>query len=287
MASYGRPAHLDALPRAGARRRARRLRGRARRPRRASRPPLAPGGEFTPRARRLSRATVQRRLEEVLLELAGWLHARDGRPRPRAWPAASRSTAWPTRASGARARSSGVWVQPAAGDSGTALGAALHVAHELGDDVGADAHGRAGPRLGRRRARRAAARPPRSPSSGPDDVADAVAEALADNQVVAWFQGRSEFGPRALGHRSLLADPRDPANLEKLNDIKGREQFRPVAPMVLAERAADDLRRRPDPEPVHALHAPRARRLGGAHPRRRARRRHGPDPDRRPRARSR
>jgi carbamoyltransferase len=56
---------------------------------------------------------------------------------------------------------------------------------------------------------------------------------------VGWFEGRSEFGPRALGHRSLLADPRDPANLERLNDVKGREQFRPVAPMVLAERAPE------------------------------------------------
>jgi carbamoyltransferase len=73
----------------------------------------------------------------------------------------------------------------------------------------------------------------------PDDIADLAADALAGNAVVAWFQGRSEFGPRALGHRSLLADPRHPANLEKLNDIKGREQFRPVAPMVLAERAAE------------------------------------------------
>jgi carbamoyltransferase len=73
----------------------------------------------------------------------------------------------------------------------------------------------------------------------PDDVADAVAEVLAGNGVVAWFQGRSEYGPRALGHRSLLADPRRAANLETLNDIKGREQFRPVAPMVLAERAGE------------------------------------------------
>ncbi len=121
----------------------------------------------------------------------------------------------------------------------------------------------------------------------PDDVADAVAEALADNQVVAWFQGRAEFGPRALGHRSLLADPRHQANLEKLNDIKGREQFRPVAPMVLAERAAGDLRGRADPEPVHALHARRARRLGGADPGGRARGRHRAHPDRRPRDRSR
>jgi carbamoyltransferase len=66
-----------------------------------------------------------------------------------------------------------------------------------------------------------------------------VAEALADDLVVAWFQGRSEFGPRALGHRSLLADPRSVENLERLNDIKGREQFRPVAPIVLQERAGE------------------------------------------------
>jgi len=66
-----------------------------------------------------------------------------------------------------------------------------------------------------------------------------VAEVLANDGVVAWFQGRSEFGPRALGHRSLLADPRSSAMTEKLNDVKGREQFRPVAPMVLAERAAE------------------------------------------------
>ena len=57
--------------------------------------------------------------------------------------------------------------------------------------------------------------------------------------MVAWFQGRGEYGPRALGHRSLLAHPGRAANLERLNDIKGREQFRPVAPMVLADRAAE------------------------------------------------
>ncbi len=81
---------------------------------------------------------------------------------------------------------------------------------------------------------------------------------LADNGVVAWFQGRSEFGPRALGHRSLLADPRRPENLEKLNDIKGREQFRPVAPMVLAERATEIFRDGPIPSPfmlfTHGVH---------------------------------
>src|SRR4029450_7766814 len=66
-----------------------------------------------------------------------------------------------------------------------------------------------------------------------------VAEVIAADGVVAWFQGRSEYGPRALGHRSLLANATHAANLERLNDVRGREQFRPVAPMVLAERAAE------------------------------------------------
>jgi carbamoyltransferase len=131
-----------------------------------------------------------------------------------------------------------IWVQPAAGDAGTALGAALHVAGELGDEP------RAVPTaaLGRgwtdeeleawlRRANVAYERPA--------DVADAAADVIGENGVVAWFQGRSEYGPRALGHRSLLAHPGHPDNLERLNDIKGREQFRPVAPMVLSERAAE------------------------------------------------
>ena len=70
---------------------------------------------------------------------------------------------------------------------------------------------------------------------------------LADNGIVAWFQGRSEYGPRALGHRSLLAHPGHEANLERMNDVKGREQFRPVAPMVLLERAPEIFSRGPDP----------------------------------------
>jgi carbamoyltransferase len=73
----------------------------------------------------------------------------------------------------------------------------------------------------------------------PPDIAESTADLLARGAVVAWFQGRSEYGPRALGHRSLLASAADPANLTRLNDIKGREQFRPVAPMVLLERAAE------------------------------------------------
>jgi carbamoyltransferase len=73
--------------------------------------------------------------------------------------------------------------------------------------------------------------------SRPPDIAQTIAEIIAGNGIVAWFQGRSEFGPRALGHRSLLANPRYPENLARLNDVKGREQFRPVAPMTLLDRA--------------------------------------------------
>jgi len=131
-----------------------------------------------------------------------------------------------------------LWVQPAAGDAGTALGAALHLAREWGDEITP----MSGAALGRGFSDEEIAERLKVadvPYERPDDLAEAVAEVLAADGVVAWFQGRSEFGPRALGHRSLLADPRSAANLERLNDVKGREQFRPVAPMVLAERAGE------------------------------------------------
>jgi carbamoyltransferase len=209
-------------------------------------PPLAPGADFTPAHAALA-STVQRRLEEVLLELAGWLHERTGdRDLVMAGGVAlncvANSVLW---RDGPFER---VWVQPAAGDAGTALGAALHVAHALGDEVAPMSTAA----LGRAWSDDELAQ--RLDTAGvaferPDDMADTVADALAANQVVAWFQGRSEFGPRALGHRSLLADPREAENLEKLNDIKGREQFRPVAPMVLAEHAAEIFDGGPIPSP--------------------------------------
>jgi carbamoyltransferase len=182
-------------------------------------------------------ASVQRRLEEMLLELASWLHAQTGSPRL----ALAGGVALNCVAN-ARLHAEGpfdeVWVQPAAGDAGTALGAALHVAAQLGDRVqpmrtAALGRGWSEEELGRRLSGAGVA------YERVDDVAAVVAEALARDGIVAWFQGRSEFGPRALGHRSLLADPRNPANTERLNDVKGREQFRPVAPMVLETRARE------------------------------------------------
>ena len=86
-------------------------------------------------------------------------------------------------------------------------------------------------------------------SRRPADLAGEVADVLAADGVVAWFDGRSEYGPRALGHRSLLAHPGRAENLERLNDVKGREQFRPVAPMVLLDRAAEIFSDGPLPSP--------------------------------------
>jgi carbamoyltransferase len=197
---------------------------------------VAPGDEWTPEHANLA-ATVQLRLEEVLLELAGWLHEATGeRTLTMAGGVALNCVA------NSRVLREGpfdrVWVQPAAGDAGTALGGALFVAHARGDrcaPMATAALGRswsdselgawlAGAGIGYER---------------PDDIAAAVASHLAADRVVAWFQGRSEYGPRALGHRSLLAHPGHVGNLERLNTIKGREQFRPVAPMVLLDRAPE------------------------------------------------
>ena len=182
-------------------------------------------------------SSVQVRLQEVLLDLARWLHGETGdRDLTMAGGVALNCVANSWLAEhGPFER---IWVQPAAGDAGTALGAALYVAQGLGDPIApmtTAALGRewSDDELGRW-LRTAAV-----PHERPVDVAETVAEAIAGNAVVAWFQGRSEFGPRALGHRSLLANPSHPENLQRLNDIKGREQFRPVAPMVLDERAAE------------------------------------------------
>ncbi|MDA0568083.1 carbamoyltransferase [Streptomonospora sp. S1-112] len=192
-------------------------------------------------------ASMQHRLEEVLLELVTWLHERTGlRGLAMAGGVALNCVA------NTRVFADGpfddVWVQPAAGDAGTALGGALHLAQAAGEPVapmpGAD--------LGRGWSDAdcaAALDRARLRYERPDDLADTVAAALARNELVAWFQGRSEYGPRALGRRSLLANPMHAANLDRLNDVKGRESFRPVAPMVRAERAAEIFRRGPLPSP--------------------------------------
>ncbi|MDQ3612470.1 MAG: carbamoyltransferase [Actinomycetota bacterium] len=182
-------------------------------------------------------STVQIRLQEVLLELAAWLHAQTGDTAlTMAGGVALNCVANSVLA--ARGPFEDVWVQPAAGDSGTALGGAMYVAHALGDAVEPMATAALG-RSWSDDELEAWLTTAQVPYTRPDDIADTVAECLAANGIVAWFQGAAEYGPRALGHRSLLAHPGHPQNLERMNDVKGREQFRPVAPMVLVERASE------------------------------------------------
>ncbi|MEV4582836.1 carbamoyltransferase C-terminal domain-containing protein [Nonomuraea jabiensis] len=245
MASYGTPRHLDVLrelvaatPEGGFRVEPIDWGGFAKR--------LGSGEKWTADHADLA-ASVQARLEEVLLDLAFWLHGRTGARRLAMAGGVALNCVANTRLL-AEGPFEDIWVQPAAGDSGTALGGALHLAQEHGEPAGP----MRGADLGRRWSDDEVAAwldVARVPYTRPRDLAGEVAAALADDRIVAWFQGRSEYGPRALGRRSLLAHPGHVRNTERLNDVKGREQFRPVAPMVLESRARDIFGRGPVPSP--------------------------------------
>jgi carbamoyltransferase len=140
-----------------------------------------------------------------------------------------------------------IWIQPAAGDAGGAVGAALAAYYMYAGEPrkvnGHDAMsgGYLGPDYDQptieRRLTNAGARFERVDDS---TLIDATVSALVGGSAVGWFQGRMEFGPRALGARSILADPRSPAMQKTLNlKVKYRESFRPFAPSVLREDVAD------------------------------------------------
>ena len=140
-----------------------------------------------------------------------------------------------------------IWVQPAAGDAGGAVGAALAAVHIFKDQTrktnGGD--GMFGSFLGPSFSQAVIER--RLMDSGArftvlseDDMVEMTAQALASQQAVGWFQGRMEFGPRSLGARSILGDPRSPTMQRNLNlKVKYRESFRPFAPSVLRENVSD------------------------------------------------
>jgi carbamoyltransferase len=141
-----------------------------------------------------------------------------------------------------------LWVQPAAGDAGGALGAALAAYHGLlggAREVAAQGDAMSGGYLGPEFAqddveRRLSAQQARYVVLSQTDMLDTVAGALAAGKAVGWFQGRMEFGPRALGGRSILGDARSPDMQRTLNlKVKYRESFRPFAPSILREDVAD------------------------------------------------
>ena len=142
-----------------------------------------------------------------------------------------------------------IWVQPAAGDAGGAIGAALYTWYQIAGNErvagnGGDAMGSAylGPEYSDDEIGRYLSANGYPAELIDDDAAwaERIAELVAEGKVVGLFVGRMEFGPRALGHRSIIGDPRSPDMQSIMNlKIKYRESFRPFAPAVLAERAAD------------------------------------------------
>ncbi|MFD7507753.1 carbamoyltransferase C-terminal domain-containing protein [Streptomyces sp. NPDC059853] len=138
-----------------------------------------------------------------------------------------------------------VFIEPMCDDSGIAVGAALAVHHSiLGNPLPESRKFRSSPYLGpgypeEEISAALAAADDRIRVELCSDTAESAARDLADNRIVAWFEGKSEAGPRALGHRSLLADPRPRDNWARVNRVKGREWWRPLAPAVLGTHAAE------------------------------------------------
>jgi carbamoyltransferase len=202
-------------------------------------PPRERGGPIEQRHYDIAQS-LQVVLEETVLELARWLHGVAGSDNLCLAGGVALNCVM-----NARLRDRGlfknIWVQPAAGDAGTALGAAVWVdARERGsnDRPYRMDHAFLGPAyedaeieqflLWSKLPYRRLANVPR-----------AAAELLVQDKVLGWFQDRMEFGPRALGARSILASPIHADMQAKLNEIKDREDFRPVAPVVLEEEAAN------------------------------------------------
>jgi carbamoyltransferase len=141
-----------------------------------------------------------------------------------------------------------IWIQPAAGDAGGALGAAVFVWHQLMNNPrqpnGSDSQ--KGSLLGPQYSNElissflAATGVPHKRHANEGELLEDVAQMIAAGKIIGWFQGRMEFGPRALGARSIIGDARQPGMQAAMNlKIKFRESFRPFAPAVLRERAGD------------------------------------------------
>jgi carbamoyltransferase len=207
-------------------------------------PPRAPDAPLTQRDMDVARS-IQAVTEEVMLRLARTLQRESGRRHL----CLAGGVALNCVGNGRILREGpfdDLWIQPAAGDAGGAIGAALTAWHGF---RGAPRHAAGdamrgsflGPSFGDDEIERIlAGRGARYERLDDRSLCERVAQALARGLVVGWFQGRMEFGPRALGARSILGDPRSPRMQSILNlKIKFRESFRPFAPAVLRERAAE------------------------------------------------
>lgn len=209
-------------------------------------PPRAPESRLTQREMDLARS-VQEVTEEIVLKMAAHVRKETGESKL----CLAGGVALNCVANGKLLRSGifdDIWIQPAAGDSGGALGAAYIGWHHYHDKPAQPKQGRdrmKGSYLGTAYSNDeigAFLTSQRVPAEllDEDTLATRVAALLAEGMVVGWFQGRMEFGPRALGGRSILGDPRSPEMQKKMNlKIKFRESFRPFAPSVLAEKVGE------------------------------------------------
>lgn len=187
---------------------------------------------------------VQAHTERIMLEIARWLHQRTGeKALCLAGGVALNSVANFKILEDTPFEQ--IHIVPAAGDHGTAIGAALHGFHAMAGHPWRPAIEPFSPYLGREYSAAevdAAVTPylDRVQVERTDRVSERAAEDLANGLVVGWFQGGSEVGPRALGNRSILADPRDPGMKDRINaKVKHREPFRPFAPVVPRSRQAE------------------------------------------------
>ncbi len=179
-------------------------------------------------------------LEEVVLELVHWLHRETKEENLCLAGGVALNCVL-----NARIRDKGpfksMWVQPASGDAGTALGAAIYT--DLQQNKQADKnyrmpHAYWGPEYSDAEIEKFL-QWAKVPYRKLQNIAEETADILLQDKIIGWFQGRMEFGPRALGSRSILASPMSPSMQSRLNVVKDREDFRPVAPAVLEEDAAE------------------------------------------------
>jgi carbamoyltransferase len=209
-------------------------------------PPRKPEGELTQHEMDLA-ASIQKVIEEVVVKLARAIAVETGQKNL----CLAGGVALNCVANGVLSKENifeNIWIQPAAGDAGGALGAALCVYYKmlkktrtvnigedsmrgsyLGPDFNDDEVERRLLNMGAQYTR-----------CTPEKTVYLTAKALADGKAIGWMNGRMEFGPRSLGARSIIADPRSPAMQKQLNlKVKYRESFRPFAPSILSEDASD------------------------------------------------
>jgi len=208
-------------------------------------PPRAPESKIAQREMDLA-ASIQVVTEEVVLRLARLLHQKTLLPNL----CMAGGVALNCVANGRLLREGpfeDIWIQPAAGDAGGAVGVALAIWHRYAEQPRPvpDRDAMQGALLGPAFSNDDIAAELMTKGAvleavAPELVAERAAELIADGKVIGWFQGRMELGPRALGARSILGDPRSPTMQSVMNlKIKFRESFRPFAPAVLRESVSD------------------------------------------------